>query len=61
MSLRVSMSRPLILGLLGAHVQRRTDHLREACVDRFVGQLLMQGLGDAEVDDFGRRAFRPAA
>ena len=32
MSLRVSTSRLLQLGLLGAHVQRRADHLAEAGV-----------------------------
>ena len=33
MSLRVSMSRPAHLRLLGAHVQRRADHLRECRVN----------------------------
>ena len=43
------------LGLLGAHVQRRADHLAEAGEERLLGQLLTDGLGDAEVDDLGHR------
>ena len=55
MSLRVSMSSAAHLGLLRAHVQRRADHLREPRVDRLVGQLLADRLGDAEVDDLHHR------
>ena len=43
------------LGLLGAHVQRRADHLREVGVDRALGQLLVDRFGHAEVDDLGHR------
>ena len=44
---------PIHLGLLGAHVERRADHLLEAGVDGEVGEPLLHGLGDAEVDDLG--------
>ncbi len=37
------------------HVQRRTDHRGEACVDYFIGQLLPQGFGDSEVDHLDHR------
>ena len=46
---------PAHLGLFRAHVQRRADHLRELRVDRAVGELLVDRLGDAEVDDLGHR------
>ena len=43
------------LRLLGAHVQRRTDHLGQLSVDRAVRQLLVDRLGDAEVDHLHHR------
>ena len=55
MSLRVSMSSAAHLGLLGAHVQRRADHLRELRVERLLGQLLADRLGHAEVDHLRHR------
>ena len=61
MSLRVSMSRPRQLGLLGAHVQRRADELGEAGEQRLLGELLPGGLGDAEVDHLGHRRRRRGA
>ena len=39
--------------LLGTHVQRCPDHLRELGIDRLFGQLLVQRLGDAKVDHLG--------
>ena len=42
-------------GLLGAHVERRADHLGESRVDRLLGELLAEGLGHAEVDDLDHR------
>ena len=45
------------LRLLGTHVHRRPDHLAVAGVDRLVGQVVMQGLGHAKVDDFDDRAM----
>ena len=53
MSLRVSTSEPAHLGLLGAHVHRRADHLAVAREERLLGEPLLDGLGDAEVDDLG--------
>ena len=41
------------LGLLGAHVLRRADHLGVAGEERLLGEPLVGGLGDAEVDDLG--------
>ena len=55
MSLRVSMSRPLRLRLLGAHVERRADHLTVAGRYRCGRQLLVDRLGNPEVDDLGDR------
>jgi hypothetical protein len=43
------------LGLLGAHVRRRADHLREVGEERLFGQLLADRLGDAEIDDLDHR------
>jgi hypothetical protein len=42
--------RPAHLRLLRAHVQRGTDHLREVGEQRPLGELLVHGLGDPEVD-----------
>ena len=50
-----------MLGLLGAHVQRRAHHLAEAREQRLLGQPLVDRLGDAEVDDLGNRLRRRAA
>ncbi len=38
--------------LLGTHVERRPNHLREVSKERFVRERLCRRLGDAEVDDF---------
>ena len=43
------------LRLLGAHVQRRADELREAGVERLLGERCADRLGDAEVDHLGDR------
>ncbi len=43
------------LGLLGTHIQRRADHLLDIGVNRRIGQRLVNGLGDPEVNDFGDR------
>ena len=55
MSLRVSTSSWLKLGLLGAHVLERADDLAELGEHRAFGEPLGGGLGHAEVDDFGHR------
>ena len=55
MSLRVSMSRLVDLGLLGRHVLQRADDLAEAGEQRLLGERLPGRLGHAEVDDFGHR------
>ena len=55
MSLRVSMSRLVELGLLGAHVVDRADDLTELGKHRLLGQPLVDRLGDAEVDHLGHR------
>ncbi len=44
------------LGLLGAHVLRRADHLAELGEQRLLGQPLADRLGHAEVDDLGHGA-----
>ena len=54
-SLRVSTSMLGHLRLLGAHVQRRADHLREVREQRLLGELLTRRLGDAEVDHLRHR------
>ena len=41
--------------LLGAHVERCADDLREAGVNRPLGQTLMEGLRHAEVNHFRHR------
>jgi hypothetical protein len=38
-------------GLLRAHVGGRADHLREIREERFIGEPLVGGLRDSEVDD----------
>ena len=43
--------RAAVGGLFGGHIERRADHLGKAGEEGFLGQLLPQGLGDAEVDD----------
>ena len=48
-------------GLLGTHVERRADHLAVAGGQGLAGQLLVDRLGDPEVDDLGDRARRRAA
>src|SRR4051812_14393583 len=44
------------LGLLGAHVKRCADKLRQRRIDRALGQLLADGLRYAEVNHFYDRA-----
>ncbi len=44
-------------GLLRGHVRRRADERAEAGVNRVLGELLPDGLGHAEVDDFRHRRF----
>jgi hypothetical protein len=43
------------LGLLGAHVQRRADHLGVCGEEGLLRQLLVAGLGHAEVNHLGLR------
>ena len=40
------------MGLFGAHVQWRADHLRKIGAERAFGQALVGRLGDTEIDDF---------
>ena len=40
------------LRLLRTHVQRCADHLCETCVERLLGQFLMDGLGDPKIYHF---------
>ena len=51
-SVHVEVTHP---GLLGRHVQRRTDHLRDAGEQRLLRQHLPQRLGHAEVDHLDDR------
>ena len=46
---------PAHLRLLGRHVERRADQLREAGEQGLFGQLLPGGFGDAEVDHLDHR------
>ena len=56
MSLRVSMSSPLNLGLFGTHVGGRADELLEGGKEGLVRQTLAAGgLGDAKINDLGHR------
>ena len=41
--------------MLGAHVEGRADHQAVGRVERVLGQRLMHGFGEAEVDDLGHR------
>ena len=49
------------LRLLGAHVERRADHLGEGGEQRLLGELLARRLGHAEVDHLGHRLGRRGA
>ena len=54
MSLRVSMSNPLEVGLFWTHVGRRANELLEGREHGLVGQALIGGgFGDAEINDLG--------
>ena len=55
MSLRVSTSRPLSSACSGLMYSGVPTNCAKRGVERLVGELLADGLGDAEVDDLGHR------
>ena len=55
MSLRVSMSSPLISACSGTHVSRRANELVQLRVNRLVRQPAFRRLGDAEINHLRHR------